>query len=272
MIVNPLSSDLNAMRQTLLFSGLEVIAYNLNRQSSNLKLFEMGNVYKFAPAENSENPSNDLKSYREEMHLSIFIAGKGTQYWRNSTTSGDFFALKGCLELLFRRFAIDIYSLQYGNAPADLFSEGICYSVGGKVLAMTGTVSPARRKQFDIKMPVFAAEVNWNLLLKLYSKNKVLYRELPKYPEVKRDLALVINENVSFAEIRKAAFSAERKILKQVSLFDVYRGDKISAGKKQYAISFVLQDNERTLTDKYVESVMNKIFNSLQHKLGAALR
>lgn len=272
IVINPLSSDLNAMRQTLLFSGLEVIAYNMNRQSAGLKLFEMGNVYKYTPLPDSENPVGDLKSYHEEMHLSMFITGKGTQYWSNTTVSGNFFTLKGYMELLFRRFGIDIYSLDAEPAPGDIFSEGMCYMKGNKILAMMGTVSPARTRQFDIKVPVFAVEINWNMFLKLYGKNKVLYQELPKYPEVKRDLALLVNEDISFAQIRKAAFSAEKKILKQVTLFDVYRGDKIPSDKKQYAISFVLQDNDKTLTDKNVESAMNRIFGSLQHQLGAALR
>lgn len=273
MVINPLSSDLNAMRQTLLFSGLEVIAHNLNRQSTDLKLFEMGNVYRYEPAGEGD-PVNNLASYSERMHLSMFIVGKGTQYWRNSVGAGHFFALKGYVELLLRRLGVDLNSLEYGTAPADLFSEGLAYRIpsSGKTLLMLGTVAPARLRQFDIKQPVFAAEIDWNQLLKLYLRSKVVYRELPQYPEVRRDLALLLDENVSFADIRKAAFSAEKKILRKVVLFDVYRGDKIPEGKKQYAISLTLQDYDKTLTDKYVEQVVGRVLNALSSQFGAVLR
>ncbi len=273
MVINPLSSDLNAMRQTLLFSGLEVIAHNLNRQSTDLKLFEMGNVYRYEPAGEGD-PVNNLASYSERMHLSMFIVGKGTQYWRNSVGAGHFFALKGYVELLLRRLGVDLNSLEYGAAPADLFSEGLAYRIpsSGKTLLMLGTVAPARLRQFDIKQPVFAAEIDWNQLLKLYLRSKVVYRELPQYPEVRRDLALLLDENVSFADIRKAAFSAEKKILRKVVLFDVYRGDKIPEGKKQYAISLTLQDYDKTLTDKYVEQVIGRVLNALSSQFGAVLR
>ena len=273
MVINPLSSDLNAMRQTLLFSGLEVIAHNLNRQSTDLKLFEMGNVYRYEPAGEGD-PVNNLASYSERMHLSMFIVGKGTQYWRNSVGAGHFFALKGYVELLLRRLGVDLNSLEYGAAPADLFSEGLAYRIpsSGKTLLMLGTLAPARLRQFDIKQPVFAAEIDWNQLLKLYLRSKVVYRELPQYPEVRRDLALLLDENVSFADIRKAAFSAEKKILRKVVLFDVYRGDKIPEGKKQYAISLTLQDYDKTLTDKYVEQVVGRVLNALSSQFGAVLR
>lgn len=272
-IMNPLSSDLNVMRQTLLFSGLEVVAYNLNRQASSLKFFELGNVYSYEPKEGEENPTDSLKSYKEGARLSMFISGKSTQYWRNSIGEGHFFTLKGYLELLLKKMGVDIYSLEAVPAPGDLFSEGIEYlTKGGKRLALIGTVAPARLKAFGIKQPVFAAELNWDLLFDLYKKNKVKYKELPKFPEVKRDFALLLDENVTFAQIRQAAFSTEKRLLKQVSLFDVYRGDKIPEGKKQYAVSFVLQDPEKTLTDQYVEQVMSKLLNSFTKQFGATLR
>lgn len=273
MVINPLSSDLNAMRQTLLFSGLEVIAHNLNRQAGDMKLFEMGNVYRYEPKGDGD-PVNNLASYSEQMHLSMFMVGKGTNYWRNATGAGNFFTLKGYVELLMRRLGMDIYSLDCAPAPADLFQEGLVYTVpaSGKVVAMIGTVANARLRQFDIKQPVFAAELNWNLLLKHYLKSKVLYKELPLYPEVRRDLALLLDENVTFAQIRKAAFAAEKKILRKVVLFDVYRGDKIPEGKKQYAISLTLQDYDKTLTDKYVDQVVKRIFDALAHQFGASLR
>ena len=273
MVINPLSSDLNAMRQTLLFSGLEVVAYNLNRQAGDLKLFEMGNVYRYEPKGESD-PVNNLASYSEQMHLSMFVVGKGTQYWRNTTGAGHFFTLKGYVELLLKRLGVNLYNLDCSPAPADLFSEGLMYTVpaSGKTLVMLGTVSQARLRQLDIKQPVFAAEINWSLLVKHYLKEKVQYRELPQYPEVRRDLALLLDENVSFADIRKAALAVEKKLLRKVVLFDVYRGDKIPAGKKQYAISLTFQDYEKTLTDKYVEQKVNRVLGALTHQYGAVLR
>lgn len=273
MVINPLSSDLNAMRQTLLFSGLEVVAHNLNRQAGDLKLFEMGNVYRYDP-KGEGDPVNNLASYSERMHLSMFISGKGTHYWRNTAGAGHFFNLKGYVELLLKRMGISLYSLDCAPAPTDLFSEGLVYSVpaSGKPLVMLGTVSQARLRQFDIKQPVFAAELDWNLLVRLYLKEKVQYRELPQYPEVRRDLALLLDENVSFADVRKAAFSAEKKLLRKVVLFDVYRGDRIPEGKKQYAISLTFQDYEKTLTDKYVEQMVSRILGALSHQFGASLR
>ena len=273
MVINPLSSDLNAMRQTLLFSGLEVVAYNLNRQAGDLKLFEMGNVYRYEP-KGENDPVNNLASYSEQMHLSMFVVGKGTQYWRNTTGAGHFFTLKGYVELLLKRLGVNLYNLDCSPAPADLFSEGLMYTVpaSGKTLVMLGTVSQARLRQLDIKQPVFAAEINWSLLVKHYLKEKVQYRELPQYPEVRRDLALLLDENVSFADIRKAALAAEKKLLRKVVLFDVYRGDKIPAGKKQYAVSLTFQDYEKTLTDKYVEQMVNRILGALSHQFGAVLR
>ena len=272
MIVNPLSSDLNCMRQTLLLNGLEVVAYNINRQQTDLKLFEYGNVYSFNP-EFVPAEGEALKAYSEEPKFSIFITGNGYQGWRNKTYGGNFFTLKGYLELLLAKFGINLANLEYEAAPADLFAEGLSYKMnGGKEIAVMGTVSKARLKQFGIKQPVFAAEISWNTLLKAVKKNKVQYSELPKFPEVKRDLALLLDEGVSFAELRKTALGAEKKLLKSVALFDVYKGDKIPEGKKQYAISFVLQDLEKTLNDKAVESVMNKLLGAFQHKHGATLR
>ena len=214
----------------------------------------------------------ELKKYSEEPRFSIFITGNGVQSWRNRTASGNYFTLKGYVELMLRKFGVDVQNLEYALAPADLFSEGLSYMANGKELATMGTIAPARLKQFGIKQPVFAAEIRWNVLLKLIKKNKVQYKELPKYPEVKRDLALLLDKEVSFAEIRKAAFAAEKKLLKSVTLFDVYTGDKIPEGKKQYAVSFVLQDLEKTLTDKAVEAIMAKLLKTFEDKFGATLR
>ena len=269
-IMNPLSSDLNVMRQTLLLNGLEVIAYNINRQINNIKTFEYGSVYSFKPGTDGKT----LESYEEHTCYALFISGQPEKSWRVDPGKGNYFQLKGYLELLLKRFGCDIYSLETEAAPADLFSEGLAYNLPGshQPLAVMGTIAPARLKQFGIKQPVFAAEINWPALFELVKRNKIKYKELPKFPEVRRDLALLLDESVSYADLRKSAFRVGKKLIKQVGLFDVYRGDKIAEGKKQYAMSFVLQDLEKTLTDNDVEKVMNKLLSTFQNEFGATLR
>ena len=269
-IMNPLSSDLNVMRQTLLLNGLEVIAYNINRQINNIKTFEYGSVYSFNP----EMDGKILASYEEHSCYALFMSGQPDKSWRVDPGKGSYFQLKGYLELLLKRFGCDIYSLETEAAPADLFSEGLAYNLPGsrQRLAVMGTISPARLKQLGIKQPVFAAEINWPALFELVKRNKIKYKELPKFPEVRRDLAILLDESVSYADLRKSAFRVGKKLLKQVGLFDVYRGDKIAEGKKQYALSFVLQDLDKTLTDNDVERVMNKLLSTFQNEFGATLR
>ena len=269
-IMNPLSSDLNVMRQTLLLNGLEVIAYNINRQITNIKTFEYGSVYSFNP----EMDGKTLDSYEEHTCYALFMSGQPEKSWRVDPGKGNYFQLKGYLELLLKRFGCDIYSLQTEAAPADLFSEGLTYMMPGsnQPLAVMGTIAPARLKQFGIKQPVFAAEINWPAFFTLIKRNKIKYSELPKFPEVRRDLALLLDESVSYADLRKSALRVGKKLLKNVGLFDVYRGDKIAEGKKQYALSFVLQDLEKTLTDADVEKVMSKLLATFQNEFGATLR
>ena len=269
-ILNPLSSDLNVMRQTLILNGLEVVAYNINRQITNIKTFEYGSVYSFNP----ESEGKTLGSYEEHTCYALFMSGQPEKSWRTDAGKGSYFQLKGYLELLLKRFGCDIYSLETDAAPADIFSEGLTYALPGKrqPLAVMGTIAPARLKQFGIKQPVFAAEINWSALFELVKRNKIKYKELPKFPEVRRDLAILLDESVTYADLRKSAFRVGKKLLKQVGLFDVYRGDKIAEGKKQYALSFVLQDLEKTLTDNDVERVMSKLLSTFQNEFGAVLR
>ena len=270
-IVNPLSSDLNVMRQTLLLNGLEVVAYNLNRQAVSLKFFEYGSVYQRLP----ETDGTTLAGYEEHRCFSLFISGTPDKAWRNPAQKSNFFLLKGYVESLMARYRIDVNSLATGAAPADLFSEGITYSLPGKepkLLATLGTLNPALCKRFGIKQPVFAAEINWEVLFTLIKRDKFSFKELPRFPEVRRDLALLLNEGVAYADVRQCALRAGKKLIKSVSLFDVYRGEKIPEGKKQYALNFVLQDPERTLTDTEVESTMNRVLTALQNELGATLR
>lgn len=269
-ILNPLSSDLNVMRQTLILNGLEVIAYNINRQIYSMKTFEYGSVYSFRPG----TDGSTLASYDEKTAYAMFITGPGEKSWCAEARKGSYFQLKGYLELLLRRFGADIYSLDYDAAPADIFSEGLAYRLpgSGEILAVMGSVAHARLKQFGIRQPVFAAEISWPALFELVKRDRTRYRELPKFPEVRRDLALLLDESVAYADLRKSAFRAGKKLLKSVSLFDVYRGDKIPEGKKQYAMSFVIQDPEKTLTDNDVEKFMSKLLAVFTNEYGAVLR
>ena len=269
-IVNPLSADLNVLRQTLILNGLEVVAYNVNRQIGTLKTFEYGSVYQRLP----ETDGKTLASYEEHQCFTLLMSGSPARSWREGARKGSFYELKGYLELLLKRYAVDIFTLETKPAPSDIFAEGISYSLPGthELLAVIGTVSPALARKFDVRQPVFAAEICWQTLLKLVSRVKVKFQEMPKFPEVKRDLAVLIDENVAYADLCRAAQKSVKKILKQVSLFDVYRGDKIPEGKKQYAINFVLQDPEKTLTDQEVEKAMSRLLATFQNQFGAVLR
>lgn len=270
-VVNPLSQDLNVMRQTLILGGLEVVAYNVNRQVYSLKTFEYGSVYRRIP----EVEGTTLAGYEEHPCFAIFITGAPDKSWRSETQKSNYFQLKGYVELLLKRYGADLYQMKCEAAPADIFSEGMTYSLQGgqgKQLLSMGTINPALARRFGIKQPVFAAEINWLTLFELVKRNKVAFKEMPKFPEVRRDLALLLDENVKYADLQASAQRAAKKLLKQVSLFDVYRGDKIPAGKKQYALSFVLQDLEKTLTDADVERVMNKLLSTFTNEFGAALR
>ena len=269
-IVNPLSQDLNAMRQTLILNALEVIAYNANRQMNSMKIFEYGSVYQRLPEKSGET----LEGYEEHTNFCLAISGTPEKSWNLAPRKSDYFALKGYLELLLARYGVDLYQMWTDAAPSDIFSEGVVYNLPGqgRQLAVLGTVNPALAKKFGIKQPVFACEINWPALFLLIKRGKVAFKELPKFPEVRRDLALLLDEGVSFADLRQTAFKQARKLLKSVTLFDVYRGDKIPAGKKQYALGFVLQDLEKTLTDQDVERTMDGILEAFKKNFGAQLR
>ena len=269
-IVNPLSSDLNVMRQTLILNGLEVIAYNLNRQIGYVKTFEYGSVYQRLP----ETDGTTLAGYEEHPCYAMFLSGTPEKSWRTDAAKSNFFQLKGYLDLLLRRYGASLSQMWASPAPADIFAEGVTYSLPGqkKQLAVIGTINPQLARKFGIKQAVYAAEINWPVLFELVKRDKVAFTEMPKFPEVRRDLALLLDESVAYADLQTAASKAAKKLLKQVTLFDVYRGDKIPEGKKQYALSFVLQDVEKTLTDQDVERVMTKILSTFQNQFGAVLR
>lgn len=269
-IVNPLSSDLNVMRQSLIPGALEVVAYNANRQISSLRMFEYGSVYQRLP----EKDGTTLSGYEEHTCFSIVLSGSPDKAWRTPDGKSSFFELKGYVELLLRRYRIDPSTLVVTPAPSDVWAEGLVYSLsgGGNTLVTLGTVNPKFAKRFGVRQSVFAAEICWPVLFQLVKRDRISFKELPKFPEVRRDLALLLDESVRYADIRKTALKNSRKLVKQVTLFDVYRGDKIPEGKKQYALNFVLQDPEKTLTDSDVEAVMNRILDALRSEFGAVLR
>ena len=269
-IVNPLSSDLGVMRESLIPGALEVAAYNINRQIYSLRTFEFGSVYQKLP----DGDGTTLASYEEHQNLCIMLTGPSAKSWSAEARKGSYFQLKGYVELLLSRYGADIYDLETEAAPSDIFSEGQALALAGshERIAIIGTVNPAYAKRFDVKQPVFAAEISWPALLKLASRVKVKFSELPKFPEVRRDLALLLDEGVDYASIRRAARKCAGKLLKGVSLFDVYRGEKIPEGKKQYAVGFVFQNPEKTLTDSEIENVMNRLLEAFRSQFGATLR
>lgn len=269
-IVNPLSSDLNVLRQTLILGGLEVVAYNLNRQISNIRTFEYGSVYSLIPGKDS----TILDAYEEHPCYALIMTGNPDKSWNSPSGKTGFFTLKGYVELLLKRYGADLYQMWTDAAPSDIFSEGVRYLLPGgkKQLAVMGTVSPALCRKFGIRQSVFAAEIDWKTLFELVRRDKVSFTEMPRFPSVRRDLALLLDEKVSFADLRAEALKTGKKLVSSVTLFDVYRGDKIPEGKKQYALGFVIQDREKTLTDADVERVMDKLLKSFQTNFGAVLR
>lgn len=258
-ILNPLSNDLSVMRQSLLFSGLEAVAYNVNRKNNSLKLFEFGKSYhKF------EN------GYSEEKHLTLVLSGSRTkENWNTTHKNVDFFYLKGIIEGLLERFGILIKSSPTDN---DIFSEGISLKLGKTRLVDFGVVKKSILKEFGIKQEVLFADFNWQNVMEAFSNKIVKVKELSKFPAVKRDLSLLLNNNISFNELYKTAFQVERQLLKSVDLFDVYQGDNLPKGKKSYALSFQLEDKGKTLNDKQIDKVMLKLQNAFEGEFKAELR
>ena len=270
-ILNPLSQDLNVMRQTLLFNALEAVELNVNRRNANLKMYEVGNCYAYA-VENADD-ENALAKYEESYRIGITVTGLATQLaWNAKAEASSFFTLRAAVERLLKRFGIDLYALQSESIDDDLYADAIVFKQGPKELLRMGVVSPIVRKKFDIKQEVYFAEIDFDQLIKMTKKSKVQFKELSKFPEVKRDLALLVDKGVSFSTLRSIAFGAEKKLLKSVSLFDVYEGDKLPEGKKSYALSFILEDRNQTLTDKQIERSMSNIQTQLEQKAGAEVR
>ena len=258
-ILNPLSNDLSAMRQSLLFSGLEAVSFNINRRNTDLKLFEFGKTYHKLPS-----------GFDEPKHLSLFTTGNRLdESWTNAQKPSDFFLFKGYINSVLTRLGINDFTTK--PISNDVFAEGIAFANGNNVLVEFGTVKKSILKHFDIKQEVFYADFDWNAVLKSIS-NKIKFVEIPKYPEVRRDLALLLDESVAFEEIYNIARQTEKSLLKEITLFDVYVGNNLPEGKKSYAVSFTIQDESKTLTDTQIEKIMSKLQNNFQTQLGAQLR
>lgn len=272
-ILNPLSSDLDVMRQTLIFGGLESIAYNQNRKITDMKLYEFGNVYRFNPdaVQTNEKP---LAPYFENYNLDIFITGnKEEELWNHTAKVVDFYDLKYYVEAIFHKLSIDMNKVEITEGTSKFYDFSLVYSIDNKTIGTIGKFSKQTIKAFDIKKDVFHSSLNWDTLMKLFAKSKTLHYEVvSKFPSVRRDLALVIDKNVSFSAIKAAALKAESSLLQSVNIFDIYEGDKIPQEKKSYAISFILEDKQKTLTDKQIEKTMQKIQSAIEQQLGATLR
>ena len=262
-MMNPLSSDLNVLRQTLLFSGLETIAYNQNRKNADLKLYEFGKTYIAIKGETTK--------YIESKHLSLFITGrKQEESWNGKSEQVNLYTLKGFVTAVLGRLGItDVKLAELNN---DVYSQSATVNWNKKSLVEFGAVSKSVLKSMDIKQEVFYADFNWDLIIEAVKKTHVMYTEVPKFPEVRRDLALLIDKAIQFEQLEQLAFQSEKNILKNVNLFDVYEGDKLPAGKKSYALSFILQDEAATLTDKQIEKIMEKLMKTYQEKVGAEIR
>ncbi len=273
-LLNPLSSDLNVMRQTLLFGGLESLSHNINRKASDLMFYETGNVYFRNPAVESTD-ENPLAPYSESSRLALWITGNSrTGNWARPSEKATYYDLRAHIDNIFDRLGISAAEItSVTGAPADIFDYGATISTrSGKQIGYIGSVARRLAKACDIKQTVFFAELDWLTIVRLAMKKKKSFSPLPKTMPVQRDLALLLDSSVSFDDVRRIVADSERKLLRNITLFDVYEGDNLPAGKKSYAISTTLQDPEKTLQDKHIEQVMNKIIANLQKQLGAQLR
>lgn len=272
MLMNPLSADLNGMRQTLLFGGLESVEHNIKRKNGNIRFFEFGNCYDY----NADNKKDGetLAAFTENYYLGLWVTGNRVENnWAHPNEKSSVYELKAYVENILVRLGVDMKKVIFGNLANDIYSAGLSITTtSGRQLGTLGIVSSKICKAMDIDTEVYYAELSWTLLMKETRKSKVTFAEISKFPAVKRDLALLLDKSVLFAEIEKIAAESERKLLQGVSLFDVYEGKNLPAGKKSYAVSFFLQDKEKTLNDKQIDAIMKKIQTNLEQKLGAQLR
>ena len=271
-LLNPLSGELNVMRQTLLFGGLENIIHNINRKHANLNLYEFGNCYFYDV--DKANPDNTLAQYTEETHLGVWLCGnRNSKNWAVSETQSSAYELKSHVENILLRLGLND-NKQFIHEPFsnELFASGMNIGTRQQHLVSWGVVNKQILKKLDIDTDVYFAEFNWDALMRVTRKNIVLFTELPKFPSVKRDLALLVDKNITFAEIEKIAYNSEKKLLREVTLFDVYEGKHLPEGKKSYAVNFILQDYDKTLDDKRIDKIMGKIQQNMEKQLNAQLR
>jgi phenylalanyl-tRNA synthetase beta chain len=270
MLANPLSSDLNAMRQSLLFGGLSSVIWNINRQNLDLKLYEFGHCY-FYHKSGESNPK--VANYLEKASLDLFISGNtGRQSWNCKTSPSDFFNLKSSVEMILSRLGVKPESLSSGESDKKYFAESSTYLFDNKIIAETGRISKNYLSKFDIGQDVYWGHIEWDILLKLIKTNSISFHELPKYPSVKRDLALLLDRRIKFSQIRDIAFRTEKNILQDINLFDVYESDSLGKNKKSYAVSFVLRDDLKTMTDKNIDKIMNNLIKAFENELNAQIR
>lgn len=271
-IMNPLSQDLGVMRQTLLYGGLESVEHNVKRKAQNLRFFEFGNVYFIDPEKH--NPDQPMQAYKEENMMALWVTGKRVEgSWAHPDEDSNYFELSAYVQNILQRIGMKPGMLVTKKSENPAFSAGLqLESRGGKKLIEMGIVSPKLLKQFDLQQPVYFAELNWTQLMKATRKSEVLFTDIPKHPAVSRDLALLVDSSVEFAQIEQIAHQSEKKLLKSVELFDVYEGKNLPAGKKSYAVNFILQDEEKTMNDKQIDAIMQKLIQNLKKQLGAELR
>ena len=272
MLMNPLSADLNCMRQSLLFGGLESIEHNAKRKNGNIRFFEFGNCYDYT-AENKKEDET-LAQFSEDYRLALWVTGNRVDNsWAHPNEKSSVYELKAYVENILVRLGVNLQSVIFGNLTNDIYSAALSITTrAGRQLGTLGIVNPKICKALDIDTEVYYAELSWTLLMKETKKSKVTFSEISKFPAVKRDLALLLDKSVKFADVKKIANESERKLLKEVTLFDVYEGKNLPAGKKSYAVSFYLQDEGKTLNDKQIDAIMKKIQTNLEQKLGAQLR
>ena len=271
-IMNPLSSDLNVMRGTLLYGGLESIAYNANRKSPNCRFFEFGNIYQFTPEK--QNDDDPMQAYKEQNYLGLWLTGNRVEgSWAHQDEETSYAELDANVQNILTRIGVQPGMLVRKKSENPIFSAGLAIeNRGGKLLIEMGVLTKKLQRQFGIDTPLYYAELNWTALMKVIRKQKVEFTDIPKFPSVSRDLALLIDKDVEFRQIEEIARQTEKKFLKKVELFDVYEGDKLPAGKKSYAVNFILQDTEKTMGDKQIEAIMTKLITNLKKQLNAELR
>ena len=269
-LLNPLSKDLNILRPTLLYGGLETVSYNLNRKSPNLKLFEFGSVYS---RNDKFEKADGIKNYLEEDHLMILATGKASvKQWNSPDENVNFYFVSGLVNSVFTKLGMEKNKLSLKESESDSYAYSLQYLINDELLAEIGLISTNLLKKFDIGQDVFYADINWTKLIKYSTSKDIMFRQVPKFPAVKRDLSLVLDNITRFSDLKDVALKTERKLLKNVDIFDIYKGSNIKEGKKSYALSFILQDESKTLTDKVIDSTMNKILRAYEQQFNAQLR